>query len=261
MGREENGGLARLRDNMKDAFPASICLIDDDSDFVAFLSKCFEARGCAVMTFDSAEAFLETPKAMDMAFFLVDLTLPGADGVDLVSIIRAQVQAGIIVITDRMGPDAFSSALAAGADMFINKPVRFDQVYQAILSVTRRIGAARFVRRSWMYDEAMGLLRSPTGSNAKLTKTERKLLATLLEANGTVVDRPTLAKAGNIVASKDDRNLDAAMFRMRRRIEQTTQEAAPLRTIHGGGYAVADIERAKFGDVGASSVMTGGVAV
>ncbi len=250
MGRDDNGGLARLRDNMKDAFPASICLIDDDSDFVAFLSKCFEARGCTVMTFDSAEAFLETPKAMDMPFFLVDLTLPGADGVDLVGMIRAQGQAGIIVISGRMGPDAFSSALAAGADMFINKPVRFDQVHQAILSVTRRIGTTGLASGRWMYDETVGLLRSPTGNKARLTKTERKIIGALLAAHGTVVDRPTLAKAGNIVASKDDRNLDAAMFRMRRRIEQTTRAPAPFRTVHGSGYAATDIERATLSDLG-----------
>lgn len=227
---------------MTETFPTSICLVDDDVDFVSFLSRYLEARGCTVMAFNSAEAFLEAPEALLMQFFLVDLTLPGADGVDLIGMIRAHGNAGIIVISGRMGPDAFSSALAAGADMFINKPVRFDQVYQAILSVTRRIGTARVVARNWGYDENDGSLISPSGNNVQLTKTERKLLSALLKAGGAAVDRPTLAKAGDIAASKDDRNLDAAMFRMRRRIEKTTREAAPLRTIHGSGYVAAGVE-------------------
>lgn len=201
------------------------------------------------MAFESAEAFLAVPQALDLQFFLVDLTLPGADGVDLIGMIRAHGHAGIIVISGRMGPDAFSSALAAGADMFINKPVRFDQVYQAILSVTRRIGTARITSRNWMYDEDSGLLRSPSANHVRLTRTEQKLLAALIAANGAAIDRATLAKAGDIAASKDDRNLDAAVFRMRRRIEQTTREAAPLRTIHGSGYVANGIERAKLGDL------------
>lgn len=233
---------------MTEIFPKSICIVDDDSDFVSFLSRYLEARGCSVMAFESAEAFLEAPQALEMQFFLVDLTLPGADGVDLIGMIRAHGHAGIIVISGRMGPDAFSSALAAGADMFINKPVRFDQVYQAILSVTRRIGTTRFTARNWMYDEDSGLLRSPSANHVRLTKTERKLLAALLSSGGAAVDRQTLAKAGDIAASKDDRNLDAAMFRMRRRIEQSTREAAPLRTIHGSGYVATGIDRAQLGD-------------
>lgn len=232
---------------MTGIFPASVCIVDDDSDFISFLSRYLEARGCAVMAFESAEAFLEKPQALEMQFFLVDLTLPGADGVDLIGMIRAHGQAGIIVVSGRMGPDAFSSALAAGADMFINKPIRFDQIYQAILSVTRRIGTTRLALRSWVYDEDNGLLRSPSANYVRLTKTERKLLAALMASGGSTVDRQTLAKAGEIAASKDDRNLDAAMFRMRRRIEQSTREAAPFRTIHGSGYVATGIERAQSG--------------
>lgn len=233
---------------MKDAvFPATICVVDDDADFVAFLSRYFEAGGCHVMAYNSAEAFFAVPEALHAEFFLVDLTLPGADGVDLIGMIRAHNHAGIIVISGRMGPDAFSSALAAGADMFINKPVRFDQVYQAILSVTRRIGPTRNIAQSWSYDPATGVLFSPFSNQVRLTATERKLLGALLAADGAAVDRPTLAQAGDISASKDDRNLDAAMFRMRRHIEQTTREAAPLRTIHGSGYAVNGVKIASPG--------------
>lgn len=235
---------------MTDKFPVSLCIVDDDADFVSFLSRYLEARNCKVMAFDSAEAFLESPPALAQQFFLVDLTLPGADGVDLISMIRTHGNAGIIVISGRMGPDAFSSALAAGADMFINKPVRFDQVYQAILSVTRRIGAARVVAGNWTYDDRFGVLRSPSAQIVRLSKTEQKLLTALLAADGRPLDRQALSQAGGITSSKDDRNLDAAMFRMRRRIEQSTREAAPLRTIHGSGYLATGIERAAVDSFG-----------
>lgn len=222
-------------------FPESVCIVDDDADFVAYLERYLNARNCKVLSFSSAEAFLNDPGAMKCRFFLIDLTLPGADGVDLIALIRAKSNAGIVVISGRMGPDAFSNALATGADMFINKPVRFDQVYQAILSVARRINGDQSGRSYWTFNARASVLISPSGQQASLTKTENKLISQLLENPGEPVARNELADAASIAYHKDDRNLDAAMFRLRRRIEQQTSEAAPLKTVHGIGYATVNV--------------------
>lgn len=222
---------------MTSNFPSSVCIVDDDADLVAFLARYLETRGCETIGFTSAEAFLNATTAMHAPFYLVDLSLPGLDGVDLIAMLRAKSNAGIIVISGRMGPDAFMSALAAGADMFINKPVRFDQIYQAIASVSRRISSTRDTTQGWHYNHLTGILSAPSGVSVQLSKTERKLMGALLEANGESLDRATLAQAANIAQSKDHRNLDAAMFRMRRRIEKKTELPAPLRTVHGSGYA------------------------
>lgn len=227
---------------MSDAFPRSVCIVDDDTDFVSFLQSYLEARSCKVCSFGSTESFLESrDQAIRSEFFLVDLSLPGADGVDLIGMIRTQSNAGIIVISGRMGPDAFSSALAVGADMFINKPVRFDQVYQAILSVTRRVAPGRNASAGWSFQKASGTLMSPSGAEITLTPTELKLVCKLISAQEAPVPRQTLASVAKIAASKDYRNLDAAMFRLRRKIEQATNEPAPFRTVHGSGYAIIDV--------------------
>jgi DNA-binding response OmpR family regulator len=223
-------------------FPDSICIIDDDADFVAYLERYLQARTCTVQAFGSAEEFLQSPDALASRFFLIDLTLPGADGVDLIALVRAHSNAGIVVISGRMGPDAFSNALATGADMFINKPVRFDQVYQAILSVARRVGDSRPRHSDWLFNARTATLTSPSGQQAGLTPTEAKLITRLLEEGDGAVARGTLADAAGIVQSKDDRNLDAAMFRLRRHIEQQTSEAAPLKTVHGVGYCVTSMQ-------------------
>lgn len=222
-------------------FPQSICVVDDDADFVSYLERYLKARNCAVVAFPSAEAFLASPEAMTCRFFIIDLTLPGADGVDLIDFIRTKSNAGIIVISGRLGPDAFSNSLATGADMFINKPVRFDQVYQAILSVSRRLGGERPVRSRWIFDTRTATLTSPSGQRAALTRAEIKLIAGLIDAQGVPVARDVLADAAGIVQNKDYRNLDAAMFRLRRRIEQQTSEPAPFKTIHGIGYAAMNV--------------------
>jgi two-component system, OmpR family, response regulator len=224
-------------------FPRSVCIVDDDHDYVAYLERYLVARGCSVLTYASAEDFVDAPEAMSCDFFLLDLTLPGADGVDLIVMIRAHSQAGIVVISGRMGPDAFSNALATGADMFINKPVRFDQVYQAILSVSRRTVGQEKKPKPWIFDARKATLTCPSGQQASLTPTEAKLVACLMrESDGGPLARDELASAAGIAQSKDDRNLDAAMFRLRRHIEDQTNQPAPLKTVHGVGYAMVGVE-------------------
>jgi len=173
--------------------------------------------------------------------------LPGADGVDLIVMIRASSQAGIVVISGRMGPDAFSNALATGADMFINKPVRFDQVYQAILSVSRRAAPTNASPKSWLFDARNATLTCPSGRQASLTPTEVRLVACLMVDDGAPRARNVLADVAGIAQSKDDRNLDAAMFRLRRHIEDQTNQPAPLKTVHGVGYALVGVEPAQQG--------------
>jgi DNA-binding response OmpR family regulator len=115
--------------------PKNICIVDDDADFVEFLGQYLGVRGLLSAGFANAEALLKSDKLSSFDFYILDLGLPGIDGIDLITLIRGQTSAGILVISGRMGADAFNSALTAGADMFINKPVRFDQEYNAIASV------------------------------------------------------------------------------------------------------------------------------
>ena len=103
-----------------------ICVIDDDQEFTRFVERYLTAVGHQVCGFVSPQDLLAEAGALDQDIFVVDLMLPDIDGIDLVSMIRANGNAGIIVVSGRMEADAFTTALAAGADMFINKPVRAD---------------------------------------------------------------------------------------------------------------------------------------
>lgn len=225
-------------------FPASVCIVDDDHDYIAYLERYLVARGCSVLAYESAETFLSEPEALSSEFFLLDLTLPGADGVDLIAMIRAHSDVGIVVISGRMGPDAFSNALATGADMFINKPVRFDQVYQSIISVSRRVATSSKRQKMWVFNARNASLTCPSGQQAILTPTEAKLVGCMMSAEGMPVRRNILAEAAGILQTKDDRNLDAAVFRLRRHIEEQTNQPAPLKTVHGVGYALTRVQSA-----------------
>ena len=219
-------------------FPANICIIEDDDEFGRYLSLFLGARGCRVWLYRSAEAYLSSPPDPECEFYLVDLGLPGVDGVDLLLMIRARSQAGIIVISGRMGPDAFNAALVAGADMYLNKPVRFDQVAQAIATVSRRLGSSGSLRVKWRLAEDQAELQNDRGGKVGLSPLETRLMTALIEAGERGCDRIILRRHA-ADPDIDDRTIDAAIFRLRKKIEKATGLPAPIKTRHGFGYAAA----------------------
>ena len=228
---------------MMNPFPSSICIVDDDEDFAAFLAEYLSLKECRCDIFVSAEELLQKRDFGRYNFFILDLGLPGIDGVDLTTLIRANSSAGILIISGRLGPDAFNSALAAGADMFMNKPVRFDQVLHATQSIWRRYGDPRARSASWMISHDLTRLVSPTGEVVSLSPYEGRLLDHLRQAGGESVSRADLAAALSGTGGEDHRNLDATFFRLRRKIERDAKQQSPFRTVHGVGYQLAeDIE-------------------
>lgn len=221
---------------MSSTFPERICIIDDDSDFAEFLSHYLASKGSKAQAWGSAESFLAADFIETFDFFVIDLGLPGLDGVDLTALIRARTQAGILIISGRMGPDAFNSALSAGADMFINKPVRFDQVYHAIATIWRRVRRKQLSHGGWRIPSHGSAIMTPAGQKVSLSQLELKLIKALALSHGEPVSRAALVQASGMHGGPDDRNLDAAIFRLRRKIERETGEASPFRTVHGIGY-------------------------
>lgn len=229
--------------NVSPIFPRNLCIVDNDKDFVAFLAHYLEVQGCMSALFGSAEEMIDAGPFETYDFFVIALELPGFDGVDLTALVRAGSDAGILAISGRLGPDAFNSALTAGADMFIAKPVRFDQVYYAIKSIWRRTQAKTVeLATGWRISTDNNQLYAPAGAVIRLTRTEARIIECLRAAGGKLVARADLVEAGRVTGSADNRNLDAAISRLRRKIERGTNLTSPFRAAQGQGYQLrADI--------------------
>lgn len=213
-----------------------ICIVDDDKDFVEFLGQYLVGRGLPTNGFGAAEDLLKSGELGNCDFFILDLGLPGIDGIELIKLIRARSDAGILVISGRMGPDAFNSTLAAGADMFVNKPVRFDQVYNAILSVSRRMALRVAGSTAWKLNVPAAELTAPDGRAIDLTSVELLMLRRLCQEPARPLSRQDLAAAAGMLHHETDRSLDSAIFHLRRKIEQEASQPSPIKTVHGFGY-------------------------
>jgi len=159
----------------------SIAVIEDDDDLRATLVEALEGIGHHALGFDSAEALTDqTDAALDAV--LVDINLPGEDGLSLVRRLReVQPETGIIMITGRNDPRDRLLGYSGGADMYLSKPVSTEELGAAVAALERRLGGAQAPGATLQLDQRSCILSGPAGP-IRLTEQEVALLAALARA-------------------------------------------------------------------------------
>lgn len=216
--------------------PKTLALIDDDHDYAHALTGHLQALGVQVEVFGDSNELLAHPDAFGFGFYVVDLMLPGVDGIALIDILRRRTNASVLVVSGRIAGDAFEQAVNAGADMYLSKPVQLEQVVIAIRAVHRRAASSDLAQNAWRLDRRAGQLIAPDGARVELSTADVVLMECFLEANGEVVRRDSLRQR---LGRPDDPGADGVsgtVFRLRRRIERATPVTVPLQTKSGVGY-------------------------
>ena len=216
--------------------PKTLALIDDDPAYAKFLAQYLQDQGIAVTAFTDSDDFLLADNAYGFEFYVVDLTLPGVDGLDLVRLLNRRVRSGIVVVSGRLGAEAFDDALNAGADMYLPKPVRFQQVANAIKAVHRRCVSTTQLR-AWRLDRKARKLLTPEQASVALGDNDLAILECFAVADGNAVTHAELCRQlGRETTAEADNWLHAVIYRLRRRIERVTDEIVPLQSQARVGY-------------------------
>lgn len=218
--------------------PKTLALVDDDQDFTEFLAQHLRSQQCTVRIFHDSNDLLADREAFGFDFYVLDLTLPGVDGLELLRILRRRTQVGILVVSGRLTPDVFDQAITAGADMYLAKPVRLEQVTLAVLAVQRRAASAQELTTVWRLDSGASELIAPDGCRVALSDKDLALLGCFLEADGAPVSREALRLRLGRGETEDltDNLLHASIYRLRRRIERATPLVVPLQSQARQGY-------------------------
>jgi two-component system, OmpR family, response regulator len=217
--------------------PNTLALVDDDPEYSHYLAEHLRGLGVDVQTFADSNRLLAAPNGYQFEFYVVDLSLPGVDGVELIKILRLRTQAGVLVVSGRLGPDAFGAVVTAGADMYLAKPVQFEQVALAVQAVHRRSARNPGIEAPWLLDRRSGDLVAPDGAHVALSETDVVVITCFLKAQGGVVTREALLTTlGRDVDGGDNDPLNATIFRLRRRIERATPLTVPLQSKSRVGY-------------------------
>jgi DNA-binding response OmpR family regulator len=215
----------------------NIALVDDDPEYTEFLAQYLRDRGARVDVFPDSNDLLAHHDPYGHDFYVLDLMLPGVDGAELIKVLRRRTDAGLLVVSGRLAPDVFRQVITAGADMYLAKPVQFEQVALAIQAVQRRIEASSAAQTVWKLDQRARQLIAPDGAKVDLSDADLSMLECFLEADGEVVSREMLRqRLGRTPDTDSADGLNATIYRLRRRIERATPALVPLQSRSRVGY-------------------------
>lgn len=180
---------------------------------------------------------------------LLDINLPGEDGLDLTRELRSGSDIGIILVTGRVDEIDRIVGLEIGADDYVTKPFNPRELLARVKSLLRRMDSASIVERpvkrfmNWTFDTKIRRLVSPTGENERLTRAEFELLNAFTDRPNIVLTRDRLL---NLTTHRSwdpsDRTIDVLVRRLRGKIEPDPKNPEIIVTAHGEGYVfVADI--------------------
>src|SRR3954469_24877257 len=105
-----------------------LALVDDDAEYTEYLSQYLRERGMSVDVFVDSHDLMALDDPYHYDFYVLDLMLPGIDGVNLLKLLRRRTNAGVLVVSGRLAAEVFREVMTAGADMYMAKPVQFEQV-------------------------------------------------------------------------------------------------------------------------------------
>ncbi|UJW31579.1 response regulator transcription factor [Saccharothrix sp. AJ9571] len=218
----------------------SVLLVEDDERIREALGLSLADHGFEVVEAGSGEQALSVVESTPVDVVLLDLMLPGIDGMDVCRSLRSRGDLPIIMVTARTDTRDVIDGLEAGADDYVTKPLVAGELAARIRALLRRRGPGR-------PELVVGALRihpntgevERSGEPLHLTRTEFRLLAELAAAGGDVVTREQLLqRVWGYDYFGDTRLLDVHIRRLRRKVETDPDEPALVLTVRGVGYRV-----------------------
>jgi len=178
---------------------ARILVVDDEPQIRRSLEVNLAGKGYAVFTADGADQALQLLSNRSPDVIIMDLVMPGVDGIELTRRIRAQSSVPIIVLSAIGSEQKKVEALELGADDYVTKPFSMEEVFARIKSVLRRAAGARSSEPIWTSgDLAVNFDRREVrlkGEEVRLTPTEYDLLKYMIANAGKVLTQKMLLTA------------------------------------------------------------------
>lgn len=233
---------------------AHIVIVDDDPRVLTLLDRYLSSEGFRVSTAPSGVALWRIVESAPVDVVILDLLLPGDDGLELARKLRASSDVGIIMLTTKSDTVDRIVGLEVGADDYMPKPFDTRELLARVRSVLRRRAAGQRVTTGdvpviarfagWEVDLEAPTLRDVSGHEVPLTTAEHKLLVALVRRAKRVMSREQLL---DIVAGRDhhpfDRSIDVLIVSLRQKIEANQKRPSIIKTIRGAGYMCAvDVE-------------------
>ena len=232
--------------------PLHIAILDDEVDITVLLGNYLQSRGYRVTQVHSGRALMTLMPVDPPALVLLDLGLPGEDGLAIARQLRERWNCGLVIVTGRGDAVDKIVGLEVGADDYVTKPFDLRELLARITAVLRRSTAERAppvaeadvtpARRrlqflGWEIDVASRGLSDAAGHPVSLTTGEFDLLCTFADHAGRVLSRDfLLGETRGREAAPFDRTIDVQVGRLRKKLGDDTDDPKIIKSVRGAGY-------------------------
>lgn len=229
-----------------------LLVVDDHRSIREPLAAYLRRQGYEVSTAADGPATRARLQEQRYDLVVLDLMLPGEDGLSLCRHIDSTYGTPVIMLTARTDYPDRIEGLDTGAADYVTKPFNVDELVARIRSVLRRSVAAAVPREDagvlhfegWSLDLAHHRLHDPAGVLVPLSTMEQRLLLSFLQRPNQVLSRDDLLDLVNRDSLAFDRSIDSQVSRLRRKLEDDPRHPVLLKTIWGTGYLLAaQVER------------------
>ena len=226
-----------------------LLLIDDDEKLVALTRAYLESHGFEVAAAHDGHTGVEAVRASEPALVILDLMLPGIDGLEVCRRLRQSSRVPILMLTARGDETDRIVGLEMGADDYLPKPFNARELLARIRAILRRsddeetTAVSEVVRVGRLAIDAGARAVSVGGQPVDMTTAEFDILHALASNAGRVLSRDQLLhKVHGENWTAYDRSVDVHVSRIRQKIEEDPRRPALLKTVRGVGYQLVRAE-------------------
>ena len=219
----------------------TILVVDDEARIVKLVRDYLERAGYDVLDARDGETALTLARLEHPDLIVLDLMLPGVDGLDICRRLRQESGVPIIMLTARVEEADRIVGLELGADDYVTKPFSPRELVARVRATLRRVtgdvGPSTTLRAGEVELDTASLAATVAGEPIDLTPTEFQILATLVRHPGRIFSREQLLEAVHgLTFDGYDRSIDSHIKNLRRKIEPNPRQPCYIQTIYGVGY-------------------------
>ena len=234
------------------ASPQWLALVEDEPTLREELAFQLQHHGFSVLAFADAFGLYRHMATGTVAAVVLDIGLPGEDGLSIANLLRSHDrQLGIVFLTARAQRDDKMTGLQIGADAYLVKPVDLDELVLVLRRLlVRQLPAEPSVPTAqspptepnelalWKLNRDRATIIAPSGQTVQLTLVELQLLTVLANRDGQACKPAELGRGMGLMNDEwSQHRLEVIVSRLRNKVLRETGLPAPVRTVRGLGYA------------------------
>ena len=221
-----------------DKYKAHILVVDDDDGIRSLVKKYLNENQFLVTTAESAEDASEKIKIIKFDLIVLDIMMPGKNGLEFIQDNKKKLETPIILLTAKGEANERVEGLEIGADDYLPKPFEPKELIlriQNILSKTIKTEQRRVIEFENVKIDLNKLLIIKENKEYKINNTEKIILEKMINNPGKTFSRKDI---GNLIKLDKERSIDVIITRLRKKIEIDPKNPKFLQTIRGAGYVL-----------------------